>query len=91
MSIKTDLAGEIIDGLSEKNLPKRKFHSFGGVDVAEIRINSDEAKLIGKPEGTYFTIEAESLTGGMDSESEIIAIAEALRKLLPESGDIEIA
>ena len=44
MSIKSDLASEIIEGISEKDLPEIKYHRFGGIDVTKIEIEREVRK-----------------------------------------------
>lgn len=88
MSIKTDLAKEIID----RNFPeysKKKTFFRGRTKITRILIDEEDAKLLNKPSGRYVTIEADSprmLYGKFDEEAE--AIAAELKELLPKSGDI---
>ena len=62
MSIKSDLASEIIKGISKENLPKIKYHRFGSVDITKIEIeNESQSKAAFRPCGKYISIEAESV------------------------------
>ena len=71
MSIKSDLASEIIKEISEKNLPKIKYHRFGNVDITRIEISAGEqARAACCPAGKYISVEAESvLAVGVGNEA----------------------
>lgn len=90
LSIKSDLASEIIDGISEENLPKKRFHRFGGVDITEIEIAPGKMEeLFSRPAGKYITMEAESiLDPTKDGDGEIAALAAELSSLLPKKGTV---
>lgn len=90
MSIKSDLASEIIEGISGKNLPKTEYHRFGGVDITRIEISSGEqARAACRPAGRYISVEAESvLDPTANSDEEIAAIAAELAALLPRQGTV---
>ena len=85
MSIKTDLAKEIINKISPDYAKKRGF-LFGKTEISEIFIETDgEADFFGKPKGKYVTVEADFPRiplGNFDEE--VLAIASELRKMLPE-------
>ena len=90
MSIKSDLASEIIEGISEKNLPKIKYHRFGNVDITRIEISAGEqARAACRPAGKYISVEAESvLDPTVNSDEEIAALAAELAALLPRHGTV---
>ena len=89
MSIKTDLAKEIINKISPDYAKKRGF-LFGKTEISEIFIETDdEANFFGKPKGKYVTVEADfpRLPFG-NFDEEVLAIASELRKMLPEKGSV---
>lgn len=90
MSIKSDLASEIIKGISEKNLPTAEYHRFESVDITKIRISSGaQEKATGRPAGIYTSVEAESiLNPSANSDCEIRAIAAELAAMLPKEGTV---
>ncbi len=90
MSIKSDLASEIIEGISKKNLPKTEYHRFGSVDVTKIEILPGyQSKAAGRPAGKYISVEAESvLDPTANSDEEIAALAAELAALLPRHGTV---
>ncbi len=89
LSIKTDLAKEIIDKKSLFYANFRKFISEK-TEITEIKIKTDgEEALIGKPKGTYITLESDFIkTQGADFFSEVKALSQEIKKLLPEKGNI---
>ena len=90
MSIKSDLASEIIKEISEKNLPKIKYHRFGNVDITRIEISAGEqARTACRPAGKYISVEAESvLDPTVNSDEEIAALAAELAAILPRHGTV---
>lgn len=90
MSIKSDLASEIIEEISGKNLPKIKYHRFGNVDITRIEISAGEqARATCRPAGKYISVEAESvLDPTVNSDEEIAALAAELAALLPRHGTV---
>lgn len=89
MSIKTDLAKEIINKISPDYAKKRGF-LFGKTEISEIFIETDdEADFFGKPKGKYVTVEADfpRLPFG-NFDEEVLAITSELRKMLPEKGSV---
>ena len=90
MSIKSDHASEIIEGISEKDLPEIKYHRFGGIDITKIEIaKGSQERAACRPAGKYISIEAESiLDPTANSDEEIAAIAAELSALLPEKGTV---
>lgn len=93
MNFRTDLALEQTESIGRKNLPP-------GVDVSaeqydQIMINcvditSEEgAAAIGKPLGRYLTIELPPFySSNQSTEKEIEALAQEIRKLLPNEGTV---
>ncbi len=89
MSIKTDLAKEIIDRISPCYAKKREYF-FKSTKITEIDIETrEESELIGKPKGRYVTVEADSVRPPFFTfDEEAIALAGEIKKLLPEKGKI---
>ena len=88
MSIKTDLAKEIIDRIFPE-YSKAKTFFRGKTKITRILIDPQEEKLFQKPAGRYVTIEADSPRlpyENFDEEAE--AVAAELRELLPKDGNI---
>lgn len=84
MSIKTDLAKEIIDRISP-GYSKKEEVFFGKTKITRISIdNAEESALIGKPEGKYITVEADSLRPPFDTfDEEAAVLASEIGRLLP--------
>lgn len=89
MIFRTDLAIEAdilsqpkTEGIVSKN------EKVGSVDITRINIENDEAsKKIGKPRGTYITLEFPALTDHFESTDEkIITVSNEIRNLLPKDG-----
>ena len=91
--MESDLALEIFNGLDEKIPEIQSFRSFGGVDIAEINLRTEEiAKAIGKPSGKYVTMEAESIKNPqVNANAEIEALASEIRRFLPEIKTLLVA
>lgn len=89
MSIKTDLAKEIIDGFSSPYADAKKF-LYGKTEITEVLIKTKaDENLIGKPKGRYVTVESDFIKNPFDNfDEEVSAIAHELRRMLPEKGDI---
>lgn len=92
MSIKTDLAKEIINRIYPK-YSKKTVIFRGETKIIKISIeNPEDSKRINKPMGKYITVEADSprmIFGKFDSEA--TAISSELGELLPRTGDILVA
>ncbi|MCL2487627.1 MAG: GPR endopeptidase [Oscillospiraceae bacterium] len=93
MSWRTDLALEAAETLEEVLSPEdfeKECGGNGGVTTTRIRIKSGRAaEQIGKPPGTYVTVEVPPLTDN-DEQLERYAqtVAEELTALLPEEGAV---
>jgi len=91
MQIRTDLAVELQENLGKQPLRgifSRETH-VDGFAVHEIRITDKEGeKQLGRPQGSYFTLCLPPLaqTDPLLSEAAAEALAELLRRLLPEKG-----
>ena len=88
MGIRTDLAVERLE-LSGGPLPKgvrRTEKVLNGVPLTEVRIEAENAaKLLGKPQGCYFTVECTPFRKTPENfEAEVLVTAQALSQLLPE-------
>lgn len=86
MSMESDLALEIFNGLKGKIPEIRKLRSFRGVDITQIDLKNDEdALLLGKPKGRYITVESESISNpAKESSREIEALANEIRQFIPK-------
>lgn len=87
--IRTDLAMESFDASGKGKLPGVSVSDWecGGVTVTEVRIESEDgAKLLGKPEGHYITLECEGVKK-RELESRVAVsnlLGEELGRLLPK-------
>ncbi len=92
---RTDLALECHELLPKEKISgiETKFFRKSSAAVTKIRVtNKHGAERIGKPEGTYITVEIPPLSKYCDSESELTEIiGSQLRLLLPESGTVLVA
>lgn len=89
---RTDLAAEQAAQLQGK-LPQGlevKKGAFGLADVQRVWIKNDKAaRLLGKPIGSYYTIEGRKFTQSVDdSRDQTMAAAAVLKKLLPAKGAV---
>ncbi len=88
MGIRTDLAVERLE-LAGESLPKgakREEENLKGVTLVTVHVTDEEAaRKLGKPEGRYLTVEcAPFRKAPADFEAEVLAVAEAVSRLLPE-------
>ncbi len=88
--IRTDLALEACDGQAPHLAGlQQKTTRKGGVTVTAIKIRSAEAaQKLGKPRGTYVTVEWEQ---SADDEGTHQAVLEGLSALLPKAGTVLVA
>lgn len=91
MSYRTDLALEAHE-LHHAETPTQVRHAFG-LTVTSISITTpEEERKLGKPAGTYLTVEGLRLTDNVrDAREHIVLIAEELRALLPKEGMVLVA
>ncbi len=89
MSIKTDLAKEIIDKFSPSYAKKRKFF-YKSTEITEVFIETEEeSAFFKKPMGTYITVESDFPKGAFEKfDEEVSALSSELSKMIPEKGDI---
>lgn len=91
MPIRTDLAAES-DTLCSDSLPNgisKDVIQKKNTSIVTIRVTDNEgAKAIGRPCGTYITLETESLLSPQDISEEAELLKEQLLPLLPPDGDI---
>lgn len=92
MQFRTDLAIEVADeaqNLTEQDMEKQEFQR-GGANVTRLHIRSERgARAIGKPEGSYITVEVPPLSDNEDALGEIAAlISGELAGLLPREGTV---
>ena len=85
MSIKTDLAKEIIDKFSPSYAKKRKFF-YKSTEITEVFIETEEeAAFFKKPMGTYITVESDFPKGAFEKfDEEVSALSSELSKMIPE-------
>ncbi|MEE0059782.1 MAG: GPR endopeptidase [Acutalibacteraceae bacterium] len=91
LNIRTDLALEANE-LAGSNCSgvKLSSQSFSNMTVTKINVTTQEAaKELGKPIGTYITIEFPNLTDSFThTDDRLVIIGEYIRELLPESGTV---
>ena len=94
MELRTDIALEAAEAverikLSEQDLMKR-VRVEGDIQVTRMVVQSDRAaQLLGKPAGTYITVEVPPLSDNeRESEPHARVIAEELNSLLPQEGTV---
>lgn len=90
MNIRTDLALENLE-IAGEILPegvKKESHKKENLTITKVEVTSDSgANILGKPIGTYITIEMDSLKGFSDNfEGETEVVAEQINQLLPKEG-----
>ena len=90
MNIRTDLALENLE-IAGEILPegvKKESHKKENLTITKVEVTSDSgANILGKPIGTYITIEMDSLKGFSDNfEGETEVVAEQINQLLPKDG-----
>lgn len=93
MNFRTDLALEQMESLGGHNLPEGITVSavqYDQITVNCVDITSDAgAKAIGKPQGKYLTVELPPFySSNQSTEKEIEAMAQEIRKLIPDSGTV---
>ena len=91
-SPRTDLAVERLE-IAGQVLPQgveRQEAEKEGVKITSVRIGEAEAaRILGKPEGTYITLEVDKLgTNSTNFEGEVTVVAEQLKPLLPSEGTV---
>lgn len=95
MLFRTDLAlerRELLGKESIEGVKSRSYESFG-TTVSEIRITSEDgARLLGKPVGTYITVEVPTFTRSAElTDGRLDAVAQIIRSLLPPQGTVLVA
>ena len=87
---RTDLAIESASNLDVEHLEgiKKKVKKIEGLTVTEIKIKEEKAvKYLGKPIGTYITIEFYSLSKSCENlEEKIKVVAKEIKQLIPTEG-----
>ena len=90
MAYRTDLAIESASNIDVKNLKgiKQKIEKTEELTITEIKIEEEEAaKSLGKPTGSYITIEFPSLSKSCKNlEEKIKIVSEKIQKLVPKDG-----
>ena len=90
MPFRTDLALESTDKLDFSSLQgiKQKINKISGLTVTEIKVEDGKiAKQIGKPVGTYVTVEFLSLSKEYDNlDEKIETVAKEIQKLVQNDG-----
>ncbi|MEE1126159.1 MAG: GPR endopeptidase [Acutalibacteraceae bacterium] len=91
MNIRTDLALEASEiAGSSCNGVKLSSRSFSNMTVTKIKVTTQQgAKALGKPIGTYITIEFPDLTSTFtETDKRLVVIGEYIRELLPADGTV---
>ena len=87
MGIRTDLAVERLE-LAEKSLPHgaiRSEETIHGIPMVTVQVeDTNAAEVLGKPIGKYLTVECTPFRKTPENfEAEVMAVAEAVSRLLP--------
>lgn len=91
LNIRTDLALEASEiAGSSCNGVKLSSRSFSNMTVTKIKVTTQQgAKALGKPIGTYITIEFPDLTSIFtETDKRLVVIGEYIRELLPADGTV---
>jgi spore protease len=91
LNIRTDLALEASEiAGSSCNGVKLSSRSFSNMTVTKIKVTTQQgAKALGKPIGTYITIEFPDLTSTFtETDKRLVVIGEYIRELLPADGTV---
>ena len=95
MNFRTDLALEKCENLGEKELEGIEITSFemDNAKVTRIKVfNSKGAETVGKPIGSYVTVEVEPFANHAHFiDSSLETVANEIRLLLPEKGSVLVA
>lgn len=94
MNIRTDLALERRELVTEEcRGVECEEYSKGNVKITRIKVlNEQGVQAVGKPVGTYITVEGELLSNELPSDdNRRNAVAEEINKLLPKEGTILVA
>ena len=88
MNYRTDLTIELAEGTDESYGVKSEVSVKNGVTITRTVINDSTAeKIVGKPQGKYFTLEMLPFSdAGFEPDECFDAAADILRELLPEHG-----
>lgn len=90
MPIRTDLALETLDGMEDRDRPgsgiRRETLRIRDIEATCVLVETEEAaRAVGKPMGEYWTVDtADFKSAPVHFESEVAALAELLRRLLPK-------
>ena len=92
MQFRTDLAIEVADqaeDLTEQDVGKESFRDGDNV-ITRLHIRTERgARMLGKPEGTYITVEVPPLTDNEETIGQAAAlVAHELTALLPQEGPV---
>ncbi len=92
---RTDLALERAQMLGKKEIPgiSQRTYEIASATVSEIKVtDADGEKTIGKPQGTYITVEVPAFTVSRElTDGRLDALVTVLRSLLPEQGAVLVA
>ena len=91
MNIRTDLALEANEIAGNScNGVKLSSRSFSNMTVTKIKVTTQQgAKALGKPIGTYITIEFPDLTSTFtETDKRLVVVGEYIRELLPAEGTV---
>ena len=94
MRLRTDLAVEARE-IAGENIGGVDFDTYSenGMEISRLTVRTERARLaLGKEEGTYVTIELESLTDRFsDTDGRLRTIGAEIRRLLPVNGLLLVA
>lgn len=93
-NIRTDLALERRELAQENcNGIEHEEYTKGNVKITKIKVvNQEGERAVGKPKGTYITIEGDLISNEMPSDdSRRVAVTEEIKNLLPKSGEVLVA
>lgn len=91
LNIRTDLALEASEIAGNScNGVKLSSRSFSNMTVTKIKVTTEKgAKELGKPIGTYITIEFPDLTSSFtETDKRLVIVGEYIRELLPSDGTV---
>lgn len=79
-AMRTDVAGELLENLPLPDGVEKHTDRWAGVEVTTVHIDRAAEKTVGKPEGTYITVE--DRTGTAENESIVRVLVKELKGLL---------
>ena len=93
-SVRTDLAVEAVEAFGER-LPagiRREQEEKDGVTIIRMEVPREAAETVGKPAGSYVTLEVDSFENSTAHYvTQVQAIAGEISRMLPETGTVLVA